>query len=179
MIITISGKPGSGKSTVGKILANEMGYNFYSVGDLRGKMAMDKGMTIDELNELGKTEAWTDREADEYQTKLGKEEDNFVIDSRLGWYFIPHSIKIFIDVKSYAGTERIFKNQRPDEKKQDSVEKLEKMLEERMKSDSARYIKYYGVDYQDKKNYDLIVDSSELKPKQVAKKILDYVKENK
>ena len=59
MIITISGIPGSGKTTVGRMLAEKLGYKFYSIGDLRGKMAMERGMTIDQLNELGKTDGRT------------------------------------------------------------------------------------------------------------------------
>ncbi|MCX6741353.1 MAG: AAA family ATPase, partial [Candidatus Parcubacteria bacterium] len=46
MIITLSGKPGSGKTTVAKILAEKLGYKFYSTGDLRGQMAMKRGLTI-------------------------------------------------------------------------------------------------------------------------------------
>ena len=113
MIITISGMPGSGKSTIAKILAQKLGYKHYSIGDLRGKMALDRHLTIDELNELGKREGWTDREPDEYQKKLGHEEDNFVIDSRLGFYFIPHSFKLFLTVDPEVAAERIFPNQRP------------------------------------------------------------------
>ncbi len=95
MIIVISGSPGSGKSTVGKILAKDLGYKFYSMGDLRGQMAMERGLTIDQLNEIGKTEDWTDRAADEYQKKLGETEDNFVIDSWAGFHFLPQAFKIF------------------------------------------------------------------------------------
>ena len=50
MIITISGKPGAGKTTVGKAVAARLGLEFYSMGDLRGKMASDRGLTIDELS---------------------------------------------------------------------------------------------------------------------------------
>ncbi|MBU0540313.1 AAA family ATPase, partial [Patescibacteria group bacterium] len=68
MIITISGVPGSGKTTVAKILAERLGMKFYSMGDLRGKMATERGLTIDELNKLGETEAFTDNDVDTYQT---------------------------------------------------------------------------------------------------------------
>ena len=69
MIITISGKPGSGKSTVAKIIAAKLGLNKYSIGDLRGKMALDRGITIDELNEVGEKEDFTDKEADTETTE--------------------------------------------------------------------------------------------------------------
>ena len=69
MIISISGVPGSGKTSVAKIIADKLGMNFYSMGNMRGKMALDRGMTIDELNALGEKEAFTDAEVDEYQKK--------------------------------------------------------------------------------------------------------------
>jgi len=53
MIITISGLPGSGKTSVGKLIAERLGYEFLSIGDLRGSFASKKGLTIDELNKLG------------------------------------------------------------------------------------------------------------------------------
>ena len=90
MIITINGTPGSGKSTVAKFLAKKLKLRHYSMCDLRRKMALEKGMTIDELNKIGEKEAWTDKDADNCQKKLGKKEDNFIIDGRLSWFFIPN-----------------------------------------------------------------------------------------
>ena len=80
MIITITGKPGSGKSTVGKLVAKTLNYKFFSAGDLRGEIAMKHGMTIDQLNEVGKTEIWTDKECDDLLAKMGEEQDNMVFD---------------------------------------------------------------------------------------------------
>lgn len=172
MIITISGMPGSGKSTVAKLLAKKLNYQHYSVGDLRGKMAVARGMTIEELNELGKREDWTDREPDEYQTKLGKTEDNFIIDSRLGFYFIPHSFKLFLDIDGHVAAERIFKNQRPDEKPCQTVEELIKRLALRATADDLRYGQYYGISFQNHSQYDLVLDSTNQTPEELVSKIL-------
>ena len=89
MIITISGAPGSGKTTVARLLAKKLGYRHYSIGDLRGEIALRKGITIDELNKLGEKDPSSDREVDEYLESLGKKEDNLVIDCRMGFHFIP------------------------------------------------------------------------------------------
>src|SRR3989338_515710 len=136
MIITISGLPGSGKSTIGKMLAEKLGYRFYSIGDLRGKMAMDRGMTIEEFNALGEKEAWTDKEADEYQVALAKREDNFIIDGRVSFYFIPQSFKIFLTVDPDVAAARVFVHTRPDEKQAATVAERKALQAERVSSDA-------------------------------------------
>lgn len=171
MIITISGLPGSGKSTIGKMLAQKLGYKFYSMGDLRGKMAMDRGLTIDELNALGEKEDWTDRQADEYQEKLGKAEDNFIVDGRISFHFIPHSFKVFLDVDLKEAAKRVFANQRPDEAQAKNVEELASRMRARADQDDLRYKKYYGITFRDKKAFDLVIDTTDLTPAEILDRI--------
>lgn len=177
MIISISGKPGSGKSTVAKMLASRLGYRFYSIGDLRGKIAMKMGITIDELNKIGEKEEWTDKTVDEYQKKLGKKEDDFVIDGRLAFYFIPHSFKVFLDVNLDVAAKRIYMDQRPDEIKCESIEDVKKMLVKRMESDRRRYIKYYNVDFLNLKHYDIVINTTYKKPQDIVDTILKKIGE--
>lgn len=178
MILTLSGNPGSGKSTVAKRVAAALGLQHYSVGDLRGKMALERGLTINQLNKLGEQEDFTDREADEYQKTLGEKEDNFVIDSRLGFHFIPQSFKVFLDVDPEVGAERIFHEPvvRPDEPKEVSVAAVQQANAERMQSDNLRYRKYYNLDIHDQAHYDLVINTSQLTIDQVVEKILAAVK---
>lgn len=175
MIITISGLPGSGKSTIGKMIAAKLGLTFYSMGDLRGKMATERGMTIDELNKLGETEAWTDKEVDDYQIALAKREDNFVIDGRLSWLFMPRAFKVFLTVTPEEGARRIFANQRPDEKPAGSAIELVSRNKDRVTSDRLRYEKWYQVRFDDPANYDLVLDTTTTKPEEVAEKVLAAV----
>lgn len=176
MIITIGGHSGAGKTSAGRALAKKLGYRFYSMGDLRGKMAMELGMTIDELNEVGKKEAWTDKEVDQYQKKIGIEEDDFVVEGWVSFYFIPHSFKVFLDVDPRRAAERIFRNQRPDEEPQESAEKVLKMIKKRMEESQERYKKYYGVDCFCEECYDLVINTTYLKIDQVVDKIITELK---
>ena len=176
MIITVGGRSGAGKTSVARALARRLGYKFYSMGDLRGKMAMERGMTIDELNEIGKKEIWTDKEVDEFQKKLGKKENNFIIEGWLSFNFIPHSFKIFLDVDSEAAAKRIFKNQRPDEEPQGSIQAVLRMIKKRMAESQKRYKKYYGVDCFCEECYDLVINTTNLTISQVVSKIITELK---
>ncbi|MFZ2804635.1 MAG: cytidylate kinase family protein [Patescibacteria group bacterium] len=180
MIISISGVPGSGKTSVGKILAQKLGYNFYSVGGLRGKMAEERGLSIDELNTLGEQDATTDTSVDDYQRELGTKEDNFVIEGRLSWHFIPNSFKIFLDCDAKEAARRIFEGQRAsagkergDEQVYATVEEAQKIIEERVASDVRRYKKYYQLDYRSPEHFDLVFDTTQMQgPEETADKLL-------
>ena len=52
-IITISVTTGYENSTVGKLLAKKVKYRFMSMGDLRGEIAINHVITIDQLNAIG------------------------------------------------------------------------------------------------------------------------------
>lgn len=175
MILTISGAPGSGKSSVAKEVARRLGFTHYSIGDLRRRVAHERGMTLEEYNRLGETTDRTDREPDEYQARLGREEDDFVIDSRLGFHFIPHSLKVRLRVDPRAGAERIFHAQRSEEEAERRCHSVEEVLEAnraREASDRKRYQMYYGINAEDDRHYDLIVDTTGMSIEEVVSLVL-------
>ena len=81
-IITIAGTPGSGKSSAAAGIAGLLGYEHFSSGDLFRKMAAEQGISIEEMNFAAEKKKEIDREVDESLVHLGKERENFVIDSR-------------------------------------------------------------------------------------------------
>ena len=176
MIITISGQAGSGKSTIAKLLSAQLKLKHFSMGDLRRRMAEERGMTLAALNKLGETQDFTDREVDEFQKRLGKEQDGFVVDGRTSWYFIPRSIKIYLEAKLRDRAKRVFQDERSVEKFA-SLKDTEIALEEREASDRKRYRKYYGIDVYDRKHYDIVVDTTGMMPDRIADKIVEYIME--
>ena len=179
MLITICGMPGSGKTTVSKLVAEKLGYKHVSVGDLRGQIAQEHNMTIDELNAVGLKEDWTDKETDKKTIELGKKEDDLVIDAWLAWNFIPNSLKMYLDCDLRVAAERIFKNQRSDEQPQESVDGVLRMIKARLENTVARYKKWYNVDWHDKSNYDVVIDTTTLTPEEVIDRILEEVNKRK
>lgn len=179
MIITLTGLPGSGKSTVAALLSERTKMRRYSIGDLFRKMAGEKGLRLSELNAQGESDISTDKDADEYQRKIGQTEDNFIIDGRLSWYFIPHSFKIFLEIDEESAAKRIFnaskQGLRPDEHPYKTLEEVREANKERIVSERKRYKMYYDVDYLQKDNYDLVIDTSTKTPEEIVQIIIDAI----
>jgi len=182
MIISLSGAPGSGKSTIAQMLAAKLGWPRYYIGGLRREAARKRGLSLAEYNKLGESDISTDKEVDEYQHELGEKEDNFVIEGRTSWYFIPHSWKIYLDVSKEEGAKRILgslqhKNDRNEDSNIKTLADVLASTSERIASDTRRYRQYYNIDVYDKNNYDFYLDTSNLTPDQAFAAVLKSVQE--
>lgn len=181
MIITISGLPGAGKTTVAKALAKSLGMRHYSMGDIWGKIAQERGVTVDDLLREAETDPVLDRTPDEYQKRLGETEDNFITDGLVSFHFIPQSIKIFLAVRLPVGAERIYHAKkasigvRADEPEYASVEEAQLVVANRIKMNQKRLKRAYGVDFLDKRQYDLVVDTSDQTLEETLDQILNFL----
>jgi predicted cytidylate kinase len=181
MIITISGQAGAGKTTVGRLLAKNLGYNYYDIGTLRKIAAKKRGMTIEDYNIYGMTHPETDKDADAETIRLSNTEDDFVIQGRLAYYFIPKSLKVYLSIDSDIAAYRLSLDtdnpERISKSKQASVDTIRRLCMQRDAGDILRYQKIYGIkDFTDKKNYDIIIDTTDITPEQVVEKILTHPK---
>ncbi len=175
MIIAISGKAGSGKSTVAKEVAKKLGLKHYSVGDLMRKLAKEKKMPLNELSRLAEKDKSIDMELDKKTIGL-RAADNFVIDGRLTAYFLPYAdLKVFLDCDDKVRAERILKDKRSDEKGK-SLKDLVKKIRQREQSERKRYSKLYKIDYRDKTLYNLMIDTTNLSIKEVVDEIMNSAK---
>ncbi|MDD5527911.1 MAG: cytidylate kinase family protein [Patescibacteria group bacterium] len=180
MIISISGAEGAGKSTIAKMLAEKLGWPRYYIGGIRREKARERGLTLAEYNKLGETDPSTDLEVDEYQKKLGETQNNFIIEGRTSWHFIPQSYKIFLDVSFEEGARRIFGDLRKDSSRNEgknlkTYEDVLASLKSRRESDKLRYAKYFGLNVFDLKNYDFVLDTTNLNAEQTFAKVLAAV----
>jgi len=166
--ISITGDIGSGKSAVGRLLQDELGLPGYSTGGLQRKIAERYGMTTLELNRYSETHPEIDDEIDSASIELGKKDESFLIDSRIAWHFIPHSFKVYLAVATAIAVERILGDRgRTSESYDDATVAHEKIVRRR-RSEVERFRTTYGIDLSDLGNYDLVVDTSDSPPDEVA-----------
>ena len=173
MHITITGKLGSGKSTVAKKLVEQYGFEIFSTGAILRAAAAERGMDVLELNRELNAKLDSDRSMDDLidsttvRVAAERKDDKLIFDSRMAWHFVPDSFKVFVTVEPRVAAERVMKDPRPGEPAED-VDELCAELVERSKVEQSRFMQLYGVDYYDYNNYDLVVDSSNRAPDEVV-----------
>ncbi len=173
-IISLSGQLGSGKSTVGKLLAQKLGYTFYSTGNAQRKIAAERGITTLELNKLSMTDTSIDKQIDSVFKNLVRQEENFVVDSRLAFFFIPSSLKVKLNVQTKVAAERIFNDpSRSEEKKYTSIKEAEQSLLDRRALEVERFKTLYHVDIDNEANFDFIIDTTDKTPQEIVDLIIE------
>jgi len=170
MKITISGIVGSGKTTVSKMIGKKFGLEVYSVGKMMREMAIERGKNLQEFTEDAKADKEIDFELDRRQRALNSKE-GFVMDSRLGFYFIPDSFKVFLKVDLDTAARRIFKANRGGEKYSDIGECL-KFLKKRVDAEKIRYKQCYDIDFPCEDKFDLVMDTTGKNPDEIVGEIL-------
>lgn len=179
-IITIAGKLGSGKSSTAKKVAEILDYTHYSTGDFMRSIADQKGVPLGELSKIAETDLSIDKMLDDRNIEIGKME-NIVLDSRLGFHFIPNSFKVFLELDPSVASERILKdkNFNPNRNKEsndnfDTPESIKEKINFRLDSERKRYKELYGIeDHTSPENFDLIINTKEISLEEVSKKVIE------
>ena len=170
--ITIAGDLGSGKSTVANHLINNINYRIESAGLIFRRLAEQHGMTAKEFNQFIESNPKYDNMVDDTIKEMGEKEENIIFDSRLAWYFVPKSFKIYMYVDVDTATERIFNDRDRISESYSDMATAKKEIIERRQSEVLRYKTFYNVDINNYSNYDFIIDTSHAAKEEVNELVL-------
>lgn len=174
-IITIAGRPGSGKSTTAKGLASKLGYEHFSSGDLFRAISKEQGVDVLQANIAAEQEATIDHLVDQRLRDIGATDDKKVIDSRMAWHWMPNSYKVYLDLDLITAAHRTLGGRDMSLHNEDVPEdpkEYAKVLQQRLDSEARRYRSLYDVNPYDMTNYDLVVDTAANSPEQTVELIL-------
>jgi len=171
--ITISGTPGSGKSTVAELLEKRLGVKRIYSGMIFRETADKYKMSLEKFGRYCEENSSVDKELDKRQIEILRA-GNVILEGRLaGWLAhlnkIP-ALKIIIDTDIETRAKRIVNREAG------RVEKRKKEIIKREKSEILRYKKYYGIDLKDTSIYDLSIDSGDKTPEEIVEIIIKKIK---
>lgn len=179
-IITIAGRPGSGKSTTAKAVTEKLGYQHFSSGDLFRALAREQGVDVLQANLSAEQNAEIDHLVDGRLQNIGATQDRIVIDSRTAWHWIPSSFKVFLDLDLRVAAERILASmddaRLASEHTHRDAGEYAKILRQRLDSESRRYKALYNIDPYVMDNYNLVVNTAAHNLDEVVQLVLDSYK---
>lgn len=178
-MITMSGKPCSGKSTISKILKKDYGFEIFSVGDIFREIATQQNMTVNELNDKltnsldSKLDIILDTKVLEMYIQHFNED--VIIESRTAPCFAPLAYKVYTNITTQEQIKRLVNSKRKNE--DISPEKALFNLTKRENDESERYLELYHFDNRKLSHYDHVLDTSNITPQQGAKQVFEgYLK---
>lgn len=172
-VISITGKPCSGKSTIAKLLEKDYGFKRISMGDMFKEEAKRRGMSTEEFTSFRVNDSSFDVYMDKQIPSFIKKFDgqNVIIESRVAWHFLPDSFKVFIDLDEDEIAKRLVDSDRVGKEKYTDFDEAKRSTISRWNNELEVYKKTYDIDCSDLTNYDLVLNSKNKTPQQLADKI--------
>lgn len=172
--ITISGKICTGKSTLFKKLAQKLHWNTFHTGQFFRNYVKKRGLNLEKAEE--QSEFLTKKIDYKAQDILKKKEGNYIFD---GWMTgimadnYPHVLRILLTCSDDVRIERFAKREKI------SFKAAKQLITEREKNlfEKLKQI-YHRNDFVNPKNYNYVIDTSNLTSNEVFKKVLQSLNQN-
>jgi predicted cytidylate kinase len=174
VIITLGGLPGSGKTTVARILADKLKMEYINAGDIFRNLASKKGMTLEEFGFFAERNPNIDKAIDKKLLEIARR-DNVILEGRLAGIMLEladvEALKVWLEAPLEVRVDRISGR---DTK---STEAALADTQMREKSEWDRYYNIYHVDIRDLSVYNLVIKTQDRTPEDIADEIIDKFEE--
>lgn len=162
VLIAVGGPPGSGTSTVCRILRERTGFKYVYAGEIFRNLARERCLSLLEFGRTCENDPDIDRTIDEMMLELARSGEDMILEGRM---IAPlckmeniGSLRVFIFADKEVRARRLM------ERDGGVLEEVIEKMEERELSERRRYEDFYGVDPEDHSHYDIVIDSSKLTP---------------
>lgn len=174
MIIAISGLHGTGKSTIGELLSEQLQLEYYSTGNAFRELAKKHGKSLKEFTAYVEQHPEIDKELDDYIVDIAKK-GNIVVDSQLSGHILKDvaDIKFLFTCPINVRVERMAKRDGStfDEKLEETTVREQSELE--------RFKILYDIDLADElslqETFDYIISTEHLSIDEVLQKVISLI----
>ena len=163
--ISISGKSGCGNTTVSRLVADALDLRF--INYTFRSLAQEKGMSLKKIMELAAKDDALDREVDKHQVELARKEGGCVLGSRLAIWMLPEAdLKVYLTASPETRVKRIHSREGG------PLGNIAKFTTARDRQDHERYLKIYNINNDDYAFADLVIDTDNISPAEIAEMII-------
>jgi predicted cytidylate kinase len=169
LLVTISGLPGSGTSTVAARVAAELGIERLDGGAVFRGLAAERGLSVGEFGLVAQRDPAVDVELDTRLAARARAGD-LVLESRLaGWIATNEGLAA---VRVWLACDEDERARRVADREGLSLDDALAANRVRERSEATRYLAYYGIDLGDLSVYELVLDSTTTPPDDLVTAIL-------
>lgn len=168
--ITITGDTGSGVSTIAEKVAERLRYRYFSAAAIFEAVAEKRNMTPAELAVYAEGHAEVDQEIDELVQEIGIKHTHLVVDSKLAYHWVQRSFKVYLRADKDTRIDRIYSSSANEESGL-TRDLVATEIEKRDASKRKRCQDLYGIDIENMKPFNLVLDTTGLD----VEKIVDQV----
>ena len=170
MRISISGPPGSGKTTVCVLVAKKLECEHVLIGQIFRQLATERGVNLETFGRLAEEDETIDKELDKRMLAIAASKEDIVLEGRLtGALLRSRKVPVFA---IYVDADERVRAQRIAQREGANPEDVLKQIRKRERSERKRYKAFYGIDPSDRTLYDLWLDSSDSTAEAIADKIV-------
>ncbi len=170
-VVAIGGPPGSGKSTAGRLLADSLGLQYRSAGEVFRAEAAKRHMDVEAFGQFAESHPEVDRTLDDLMQSLAR--PGVLLDGRIqGVLCRRHGVPVHAIVVTADESERA---RRVGARDGQPYEEALERIRARTESERRRYRALYGIDI-DAEPSDLSVDSTSTPAVRVAEEIARFLR---
>jgi cytidylate kinase len=173
VLITISGEPGSGKTTVARMLAGRLGLPHVYAGDLYRQEARSRGLSLEEFNRLCERDHSIDRALDDAMAERARQ-GNVVLEGRLAGYLAVRerlpALKVWLTASDQVRARRVAERESGD------WQRILEVNDARHRSDARRYQDIYGWDLTDTSVYDVVLSTDDRTPEDLVACLVEHAR---
>ena len=170
MVLTVSGLPGSGTSTIARAVAGRLELEHLDGGTIFRAMAAERGVSLAEFADIAERDDAIDRQLDDRLTERARG-GGVLLESRLAGWLITRShipgVRVWVHCEELERARRVGKRDGQD---------LDHALAEnraREASERARYVAYYGIDLTEMSIYDVVLDSTRTEVEELVEQVVE------
>lgn len=165
-LVAIAGAPGTGTTTLSKLLAERLKMPHVYAGALFRQMASEHGMTLARFGEYAEEHAEIDTQLDRRMIDVARKGDCILEGRMVAWQVqqagVP-ALKVLLEAPEDIRARRVAQRER-----RDDWEQVLKENRHREASEAKRYREIYGLDPNDPRLYDLVLPTEARLPDELA-----------